>query len=107
MSCNLLHVSGWRDFTDDSISEWTCGGGGQVDTTWSHRRPAETGIMSALCYVYMVQMEGNQSVRMEIQGGGRGALALPLFRRGSRAPHLVYAQCSNTLISAINQCRAA
>ena len=48
MSCDLLHVSGWMDFTDDSISEWTCGGGGQVDTTWSHRRPAETGKMRAL-----------------------------------------------------------
>ena len=36
------------EFIDDGISEWTCRGGGQVATSWSHRRPAEPGIMSAL-----------------------------------------------------------
>ena len=31
----IYHVSECREFTDDGFSEWTCGGGGQVVTTWS------------------------------------------------------------------------
>ena len=36
--CHLM--SEWSYFTDGSISLWTCGGGGQVVTTWSQSRPA-------------------------------------------------------------------
>ncbi|CAI8034156.1 hypothetical protein GBAR_LOCUS19264, partial [Geodia barretti] len=35
-------MSEWAEFTDVCISEWTCGGGGQVITTWSHSRPANS-----------------------------------------------------------------
>ena len=38
-------MSGWVEFTDGGISEWTCGGGGQVITTWSHGGPAESGTL--------------------------------------------------------------
>ena len=41
----LCVLSGWGKFTDIGISEWTCGGGGQVITTWSHSRPAECGTL--------------------------------------------------------------
>ena len=33
----------WVEFTDVGISQWTCGGGGQVITTWSHSKPTENG----------------------------------------------------------------
>ena len=32
----LCVTSGWVEFTDGCISLWTCGGGGQVITKWSH-----------------------------------------------------------------------
>ena len=35
-----LFLPDWVEFTDVGISEWTCGGGGQVVTTWSQSRPA-------------------------------------------------------------------
>ncbi|CAI7989836.1 hypothetical protein GBAR_LOCUS347 [Geodia barretti] len=39
----LCVTSGRAEFTDDCISEWTCGGGGQVITTWSHSRSERKG----------------------------------------------------------------
>ena len=36
-------LSEWVEFTDGGISEWTCGGGGQVITTWSHSSFANGG----------------------------------------------------------------
>ena len=39
----LCVTSGRVEFTDDCISEWTCGGGGQVITTWSHSRSEKRG----------------------------------------------------------------
>ena len=34
----------WVEFTDVGISEWACGGGRQVITSWSHSRPTEQGV---------------------------------------------------------------
>ena len=34
----------WVEFTDGGISEWACGGGRQVITSWSHNRPTEQGV---------------------------------------------------------------
>ena len=39
----LCVLSEWGKFTDVGISQWTCGGGGQVITTRSHSRPATSG----------------------------------------------------------------
>ena len=36
----LCVMAGWVELTDVCISGGTCGGGGQVITTWSHSRPA-------------------------------------------------------------------
>ena len=41
LSCIML---GWVEFTDGGISEWACGGGRQVITSWSHSRPTEQGV---------------------------------------------------------------
>ena len=67
MSCNILHVSGWMDFADDGFSEWTCGGGEQVDTTWSHCRPAERGNECTVWCLYHIN--GRYS---ECKGGDSG-----------------------------------
>ena len=42
----LYDVPEWMDFTDGGFSEWTCGGGRQVVTTWSQCGLAEKGIIS-------------------------------------------------------------
>jgi hypothetical protein len=36
-------MSGWEEFTDGCISEWTCGCSGQVITAWSHSRSSTSG----------------------------------------------------------------
>ena len=34
----------WVELTDVGISEWACGGGRQVITSWSQSRPTEQGV---------------------------------------------------------------
>ena len=34
----------WVELTDGGISEWACGGGRQVITSWSQSRPTEQGM---------------------------------------------------------------
>ena len=41
LSCTMLE---WVELTDEGISEWACGGGRQVITSWSHSRPTEQGM---------------------------------------------------------------
>ena len=38
-TCIIIIFLGWAECTDDSISVWTCGSGGQVITTWSQSGP--------------------------------------------------------------------
>ena len=45
LSCIVL---GWVELTDGGISQWACGDGRQVITTWSHSRPTEQGMTNTV-----------------------------------------------------------
>ena len=55
----VLCTAGRVECTDGGISEWTCGGGGQVVTTWSQSRPPDCGMFHTVRFLMGITMCGD------------------------------------------------
>ena len=60
--------SEWMEFTDGSISQWTCGRSGQVVASWSQSRPAREGMFHFCNYSLSVISGCACSVRVIVLG---------------------------------------
>ena len=84
----LCLLSGWVEFTDVCISGGTCGGGGQVITTWSHSRPAKRGTHTICTYAMQVNacskrnliLHTMSSLKMSSRSGARSTTQKIAFR---------------------------
>ena len=60
LSCIVLE---WVELTDVGISEWACGGGRQVITSWSHSRPTGQGVtlIQWIQYINLILMRATNT----------------------------------------------
>ena len=75
----------WVEFTDGGISEWACGGGRQVITSWSQSRPTKQGVTLSIGYIPRCRVMHdlhNRAPNLYLDTSIKGILVLYYVRMG-------------------------